>query len=203
MVERLPAGKLRFRYPWGEPLPDAPRPPPGSLDCLFERNGEPYTVDFAAIARGFGARGISVRSAAELGPALKEALASDLGSTDDQRSWLMSLGAQYFSQKKYDDAATAYSHAFDLIKRNRLNTGGRKIRSDIASKLGPLRRHVCVLLHRCNEFRRRLHILCQPASVIIAKAARVLDASVGGNGIFQILLNNQGEAVRVFRTVMP
>ena len=41
LVERLPAGKLRFRYPWGEPLPDAPRPPPGSLDCLFERNGGP------------------------------------------------------------------------------------------------------------------------------------------------------------------
>ena len=41
LVERLPAGKLRFRYPWGEPLPDAPRPPPGSLDGLFERNGGP------------------------------------------------------------------------------------------------------------------------------------------------------------------
>jgi hypothetical protein len=41
LVERLPAGKLRFRYPWGEPLPDAPRPPPGSLDSLFEHNGRP------------------------------------------------------------------------------------------------------------------------------------------------------------------
>jgi hypothetical protein len=43
-VERLPAGKLRFRYPWGEPLPDAPRPPTGSLDSLFERNGRPPVV---------------------------------------------------------------------------------------------------------------------------------------------------------------
>jgi hypothetical protein len=41
LVERLPAGKLRFRYPWGEPLPDAPRPLPGSLDGLFECNGGP------------------------------------------------------------------------------------------------------------------------------------------------------------------
>jgi acetolactate synthase-1/2/3 large subunit len=49
-----------------------------SFGCLFERNGETYTVDYAAIARGFGARGISVKSAAELGPALAEALASDL-----------------------------------------------------------------------------------------------------------------------------
>lgn len=45
-----------------------------------------------------------------------EALASDLGSTDDQRVWLMSLGAQYLSQKKYDDAANAYLHALQLVK---------------------------------------------------------------------------------------
>ncbi len=49
-----------------------------SFGCLFERNGETYTVDYAAIARGFGARGISIQSAAELGPALREALASRL-----------------------------------------------------------------------------------------------------------------------------
>jgi acetolactate synthase-1/2/3 large subunit len=49
-----------------------------SFGCLFERNGETYTVDYAAIARGFGARGIAVKSAAELGPALREALASEL-----------------------------------------------------------------------------------------------------------------------------
>ena len=47
-----------------------------SFGCLFERNGETYTVDYAAIARGFGARGVSIKSAAELGPALREALAS-------------------------------------------------------------------------------------------------------------------------------
>jgi len=49
-----------------------------SFGCLFERNGETYTVDYAAIARGFGARGISVKSAADLAPALTEALTSDL-----------------------------------------------------------------------------------------------------------------------------
>ena len=36
-LERLPAGALRFRYPWGQPIPDSPRPPPGSLAQLRER----------------------------------------------------------------------------------------------------------------------------------------------------------------------
>jgi CHAT domain-containing protein len=45
-----------------------------------------------------------------------EALASDLGNTDDQRVWLMNLGEQYLSQNKYDDAAAAYSHALDLVR---------------------------------------------------------------------------------------
>jgi acetolactate synthase-1/2/3 large subunit len=59
------AGLEKMHYGW-------------SFGCLFERNGQTYTVDFAAIARGFGAQGISVRSAAELGPALREALASGI-----------------------------------------------------------------------------------------------------------------------------
>jgi acetolactate synthase-1/2/3 large subunit len=49
-----------------------------SFGCLFERNGQTYTVDYAAIARACGARGISVKSAGELAPALAEALAADL-----------------------------------------------------------------------------------------------------------------------------
>ncbi len=59
------AGLEKMHYGW-------------SFGCLFERNGETYTVDYAAIARGFGARGLSIRSAAELGPALREALVADL-----------------------------------------------------------------------------------------------------------------------------
>jgi acetolactate synthase-1/2/3 large subunit len=59
------AGLEKMHYGW-------------SFGCLFERNGETYNVDYAAIARGFGARGIAVQSAAELGPALREALASDM-----------------------------------------------------------------------------------------------------------------------------
>ena len=59
------AGLEKMHYGW-------------SFGCLFERNGETYTVDYAAIARGFGARGVAVKSAAELGPVLREALASDL-----------------------------------------------------------------------------------------------------------------------------
>jgi acetolactate synthase-1/2/3 large subunit len=59
------AGLEKMHYGW-------------SFGCLFERNGQTYNVDYAAIARGYGARGIALKSAAELGPALREALASDL-----------------------------------------------------------------------------------------------------------------------------
>ena len=45
-----------------------------SFGCVFERDGRPYVVDYAAIARGYGARGVMIGSAAELGPALREAL---------------------------------------------------------------------------------------------------------------------------------
>jgi acetolactate synthase-1/2/3 large subunit len=48
------------------------------LRCLFERKGEPYRADYAAMARSFGARGVMINSADELGPALRDALASDL-----------------------------------------------------------------------------------------------------------------------------
>ena len=46
--------------------------------CLFERRGQPYRADYAAMARSFGARGVMIHAADELGPALEEALASDL-----------------------------------------------------------------------------------------------------------------------------
>jgi len=49
-----------------------------SFGCMFERCGEPYRVDYAAMARSFGARGVTIEAADELGPALTEALASDL-----------------------------------------------------------------------------------------------------------------------------
>jgi acetolactate synthase-1/2/3 large subunit len=49
-----------------------------SYGCLFERKGEPYRVDYAAMARSFGARGIAIESADQLYPALVEALQSHL-----------------------------------------------------------------------------------------------------------------------------
>src|SRR5205085_7470270 len=49
-----------------------------SFGCMFERCGKPYRVDYAAMARACGARGVNVESAAALGPALEEALAADL-----------------------------------------------------------------------------------------------------------------------------
>jgi len=46
--------------------------------CMFKRDGKEYRVDYAAMARSCGARGVTINSAAELGPALREALASNL-----------------------------------------------------------------------------------------------------------------------------
>jgi acetolactate synthase-1/2/3 large subunit len=59
------AGLEKMHYGW-------------SFGCLFERRGEPYRADYAAMARSFGARGVMIHAADELGPALSEALASDL-----------------------------------------------------------------------------------------------------------------------------
>jgi acetolactate synthase I/II/III large subunit len=49
-----------------------------SFGCTFERRGRPYRADYAALARSFGANGIAINSADELGPALRDALASDV-----------------------------------------------------------------------------------------------------------------------------
>jgi acetolactate synthase I/II/III large subunit len=49
-----------------------------SFGCMFERGGKPYKVDYAAMARACGARGVMIESATELCPALSEALASSL-----------------------------------------------------------------------------------------------------------------------------
>jgi acetolactate synthase-1/2/3 large subunit len=46
--------------------------------CMFQRDGKEYRADYAAMARSFGARGVMIKSADELGPALREALASNL-----------------------------------------------------------------------------------------------------------------------------
>ena len=48
-----------------------------SFGCLFEREGKPYSVDYAAVARACGAHGVKIQSADELGPALREAIERD------------------------------------------------------------------------------------------------------------------------------
>lgn len=45
-----------------------------TFGCMFECDGQPYQVDYAAMARSFGADGYMVRAADELGPALQVAL---------------------------------------------------------------------------------------------------------------------------------
>lgn len=47
-----------------------------TFGCVFERNGQPYRVDYAAMARSFGGDGVAITRADELGPALRAALAS-------------------------------------------------------------------------------------------------------------------------------
>jgi acetolactate synthase-1/2/3 large subunit len=46
--------------------------------CMFERGGESYRVDYAAMARACGARGIAIQRADELAPALRDALDAKL-----------------------------------------------------------------------------------------------------------------------------
>jgi len=47
-----------------------------TFGCTFECNGKPYHIDYAAMARSFGADGYMVTAADELRPALEQALAS-------------------------------------------------------------------------------------------------------------------------------
>jgi len=47
-----------------------------TFGCMFECDGKPYHIDYAAMARSFGADGYMVKSADELRPALESALAS-------------------------------------------------------------------------------------------------------------------------------
>jgi acetolactate synthase-1/2/3 large subunit len=49
-----------------------------TFGCAFLRDGEPYSVDYPAIARAHGANGIDIKSADEVGPAMQAAFASDL-----------------------------------------------------------------------------------------------------------------------------
>jgi acetolactate synthase-1/2/3 large subunit len=48
-----------------------------TFGCMFERDGKPYHVDYAAMARAFGANGVRISAADELGPALQDAVAAD------------------------------------------------------------------------------------------------------------------------------
>ena len=48
-----------------------------AFGCVFERDGARYDVDYAAIARGFGANGVLISAADQLAPALRAALTAD------------------------------------------------------------------------------------------------------------------------------
>jgi acetolactate synthase-1/2/3 large subunit len=57
------AGLTNMHYGW-------------EFGCLFEADGARYRTDFAQMAKGYGADGVFIRSADELGPALAAAIAS-------------------------------------------------------------------------------------------------------------------------------
>jgi acetolactate synthase-1/2/3 large subunit len=57
------AGLTNMHYGW-------------EFGCLFQADGARYRTDFAQIAKGYGADGVFIKSADELGPALTAALAS-------------------------------------------------------------------------------------------------------------------------------
>jgi acetolactate synthase-1/2/3 large subunit len=46
--------------------------------CVFTRNGQPYSVDYAAVARACGAEAITIEAADQLAPALEKAFASNV-----------------------------------------------------------------------------------------------------------------------------
>ena len=46
--------------------------------CTFQRDGQPYHIDYAALARAHGANGVDISAAKELRPAIEAALKSDL-----------------------------------------------------------------------------------------------------------------------------
>jgi acetolactate synthase-1/2/3 large subunit len=48
--------------------------------CVFTCNGQPYSVDYAAVARACGAEGITIEQADQLAPALEKAFASNVPS---------------------------------------------------------------------------------------------------------------------------
>jgi acetolactate synthase I/II/III large subunit len=47
-----------------------------TIGCVFKKDGEPYSPDFAAIARAYGVEGVHINSADEFKPALERAIAS-------------------------------------------------------------------------------------------------------------------------------
>lgn len=48
-----------------------------TIGCVFRKDGEPYSPDFAAIARAYGAEGAQIKSAAEFKDVLVRAIASN------------------------------------------------------------------------------------------------------------------------------
>lgn len=48
-----------------------------TLGTIFEKDGQPYSPDYAALARAYGVEGVRINAAHEFAPALRAAIASD------------------------------------------------------------------------------------------------------------------------------
>jgi len=71
-VETLGGGEVRFRNPWGAPIPNVSRPPPGDADRLLEMNCS-LEIDGLTCASGEGGSmdlGLAVEALLDLAPPL-------------------------------------------------------------------------------------------------------------------------------------
>ena len=48
-----------------------------TIGCVFKKDGEPYSPDFAAVARAYGAEGVQIKTADEFKTVLTRAVGSD------------------------------------------------------------------------------------------------------------------------------
>ena len=56
-----------------------------TIGCVFEKDGKPYSPDFAAVARAYGAEGVQIKSADEFKSVLTRAVALGQAVRDRRR----------------------------------------------------------------------------------------------------------------------
>ena len=98
-----------------------------TIGCVFRKDGEPYSPDFAAIARAYGVEGVQIKSADEFKPALERAIGSGQALRD-----------------RCGDAERAGADRRPLEHQRHLfaGTGGLARRRRLGSRLDPMKLYV-------------------------------------------------------------